>query len=449
MGKLRGILRLSLLLFIGNLSQITAQCLTGNDNPQRMNPSSNDMLITARLGFGLDALRKASVIESQDNLFFSPHSLYEALTLAYFGARGTTEQSLKNALQIPQELSKIDVRQANAFDKTIKSLQMINSTPTYEYESANRLWISSQKNIKACMLDIFNNELERIDFSSDPAAARDRINNWASEVTRGHIRDLIPSDGITEDTDLVLANAVYFKGQWQNKFDANQSVTNIFYGSTNKSFVTFMKQKANFNHIVSEILGAHVLELPYNGSDISMFILLPPAVTTQPMDNSGEPNATVNNDGIRQLINRMTNEEGGIQELRDILENGMEQKEVEVSIPRFTIEKILPVTELLSAMGAGEILEPGKADLRGFLENGQDNLHLGDAIHRARIELNEEGTTATAVTALFSFRSSRPIGPVTFNANHPFVYIIYDRINKAILFNGVYRNGVKSTDTTA
>lgn len=83
------------------------------------------MLITAKLGFGLDALRKASEIEYQDNLFFSPHSLYEALTLAYLGARGTTEQSLKSALQIPRELSKIDVRQVNAFEKAIKSLQMV------------------------------------------------------------------------------------------------------------------------------------------------------------------------------------------------------------------------------------------------------------------------------------------------------------------------------------
>ncbi|KAK0158575.1 hypothetical protein PV328_009558 [Microctonus aethiopoides] len=449
MGKLRGILRLSLLLLIVHVSRSASQCLTGNDNPGRMNPNSNSMLITAKLGFGLDALRKASEIEYQDNLFFSPHSLYEALTLAYLGARGTTEQSLKSALQIPKELSKIDVRQVNAFEKAIKSLQMTNSTPTYEYESANRLWISDQKKIKPCMLDIFSDELKKTDFNTNPGAARDHINNWASEVTKGHIKDLIPTDGITEDTDLVLTNAVYFKGQWRNRFDPKKSKPNIFYGSTNNSFVTFMKQKANFNHIVSEILGAHVLELPYNGSEISMFILLPPAVTAQSVNNADGQNATVNNDGIRQLINRMTNEEGGIQELRDILENGMEQKEVEVSIPRFTIEKILPVTELLSAMGAGEILIPGKADLRGFLENGEENLHLGDAIHRARIELNEEGTTAAAVTALFSFRSSRPIGPVTFNANHPFVYLIYDRVSKAILFNGVYRNGVETTDNKA
>lgn len=101
--------------------------------------------------------------------------------------------------------------------------------------------------------------------------------------------------------------------------------------------------------------------------------------------------------------------------------------------------------QLLSALGAGELLAPNTADLRGFLADGETTLHLGDAVHRARIEVTEEGTTAAAATALFTFRSSRPIEPAVFKANHPFVYLIYDKTTRAVLFTGIFRVPANAT----
>lgn len=322
------------------------------------------------------------------------------------------------------------------------------------------------------MLNVFYDEVEVTDFQTNPDAVRERINDWVSNTTKGHIRDLIPAGGIDESSDLVLTNAVYFKGLWQNRFDPLNNKRDIFYGSNN-SLVTFMRQKRTFNHrkyfdlfiffslftinnkyflftVVSEDLGAHVLELPYKGENISMFIFLPPFVSTKTPESPADlsVNSTVDRDGIRQLIQRMSTTETGLQELKEILELGMPPRDVEVSLPRFTIEKELPVNALLHAMGAGEILG-SNADLRGFLANSTDNLHLGDAVHRARIELTEEGTTAAAATAIFSFRSSRPAQPAIFNANHPFVYLIYDRDSQAIIFSGVYRTPVTLTETVA
>lgn len=107
------------LLISSYVAASSAQCLTGNDSPAMVKPDAKDLLTSARLGFSLDALRKASLIEPDDNLFFSPHSLHQAITLAYFGARGTTESSLKTALHIPEELTKVDLQRSYSLEKLL------------------------------------------------------------------------------------------------------------------------------------------------------------------------------------------------------------------------------------------------------------------------------------------------------------------------------------------
>lgn len=99
------------------------------------------------------------------------------------------------------------------------------------------------------MLDFFGDQLQKTDFRTNPEEVRIQINNWVSNVTKGHIRDLLPSHSISEDTDLVLANAVYFKGMWASRFDPINSKRDIFYASGSRnSVVTFMYQKSNYNY---------------------------------------------------------------------------------------------------------------------------------------------------------------------------------------------------------
>lgn len=182
----------------------------------------------------------------------------------------------------------------------------------------------------------------------------------------------------------------------------------------------------------------YILELPYKGNDVSMFVLLPPFSTARALSQDSEPQ-----DGIRQLVERLATEKGS-RELRQLLDDGMPPREVEVDLPRFEIERELQLNQLLYALGAGELLSPGAADLRGFVADGEPSLHLGDAIHRARIEVTEEGTTAAAATAIFTFRSSRPTEPAIFKANHPFVYLIYDKHGRTVLFTGIFRSPADS-----
>lgn len=430
-----------LLLVIG---EISAQCLVGNDSPMMMDPSAKMSLTDARFNFALDSMKKVAQIETKDNIFFSPHSIHQALSLAYFGARSTTEEALKQALRIPNEFSKVDVQRYYGFERSLNEMrsQTNGSAQSYEYKVANRFWITNTKKVRDCMLDFLGDQLQVTDFHRNPEDVRNNINNWVSNMTKNHINNLLPPGSITEDTDLVLANAVYFKGLWAQRFDPKNSKRDIFYSPGTQSSVTFMRQKGNFNHVVSEILGVYILELPYKGNDISMFVLLPPfSVARSAQDPTNEPR-----DSIRQLVERLATKRGS-EELRKWLDDGMLTQEVELSLPRFEIERELPVGHLLHALGAGELLSPAAADLRGFVADGEQNLHLGDAVHRARIEVTEEGTTAAAATAIFSFRSSRPIEPVIFNANHPFVYLIYDKHSHSIIFTGIFRS--PGTQTSA
>jgi serine protease inhibitor len=187
--------------------------------------------------------------------------------------------------------------------------------------------------------------------------------------------------------------------------------------------------------VVSEELGVHILQLPYKGEDISMYILLPPFVSSQQRIITSDERKI---DGVRQFLQRIADNVDSASELRDILDNGMPSRDVELAIPKFSLESEIPVKELLQAMGAGIVFDTS-ADFGGFTADGETSVHLGDAIHRAKIDVTEEGTTAAAATALFSFRSSRPTEPAYFTANHPFVYFIYDKPSRLVLFAGIFR----------
>lgn len=195
----------------------------------------------------------------------------------------------------------------------------------------------------------------------------------------------------------------------------------------------------------NEKLNCITLEIPYLGEDddgISMVVLLPTFV----------PNA------VEELINRLTPEL-----LEEALDEGL-SREVELQFPKISFEKtyeLVPVgshspqlkcygylsikfilhSQVLSKLGLGNLFD-GTGDLSGFFDEG--NVQLDDAVHKAKIEINEEGSTAAAATALFSFRSSRPAEPAQFLCNHPFVFLIYDHKSKGILFTGVYKGPTQS-----
>lgn len=181
-----------------------------------------------------------------------------------------------------------------------------------------------------------------------------------------------------------------------------------------------------FNEIflaANERLGCHVLEIPYEKSEkvnINMIVFLPPAVG----DNA-----------LEKVLNSLTPEA-----LHEALQDGFE-REVQLKIPKFSTEKTIELLPVLQRMGVGDLFE-STANLAGF--SNTTKLHLDDAIQKAKITIDEEGSTAAAATSLFSFRSSRPAEPAIFHCNHPFLYMIYDQNSRAILFAGIYRGPDKN-----
>jgi serine protease inhibitor len=121
--------------------------------------------------------------------------------------------------------------------------------------------------------------------------------------------------------------------------------------------------------------------------------------------------------------------------LKAALQEGS-NREVDVSLPKFTVEKVIELVPVLSKLGLGDLFTPS-ADLGAFSESTR--LSFDDGVHKAKIEVDENGSTAAAATSLFSFRSARPLDPAQFNCDHPFMYMIYDKIQNVILFAGIYR----------
>lgn len=369
----------------------------------------------------LDMITTVNNLMPTENIFFSPLSVYNALILAYFVSAGHTEEALKKTLNLPQNQTKVNTMQAYKLEKHFELVRKTSGSPSYELSTANRLFVSPALEVKACMQELFANEIAVTDFSKDPAAALEEINGWVANQTKNQIKDLLSAGQITQATNLVLTNAAYFKGVWKSRFQPESTRKEVFYiSNSEKTFVNMMKQKSTFNHMISEKLGAHILELPYKGDDVSMFFLLPPFVSPS---------------GITNILKRLT-----IENLKEVV-NGLIPRSVDVSIPKFSVEQSLPLKEILETMGVKDLFQ-STADLTSL--TGVKDVSLDDAIHKAKVIVDEDGTTAAAATALFNFRSSRPLDTAQFICNHPFVYFLFDRTTNTILFMGVFNKPPES-----
>jgi len=392
-----------------------SQCLTENDSTQPFNKDARSKLYLGEQTFTLNMLKALQTSSPSENIFFSPYSTFHALLLVYFGAKGNTETELKNVLNLNWASNKFDVMQAYRLEESLRKRRAANSSVVFR--TADKIFLSKESAFKECMKDLFHEEFENLDFKKDAEKSRVYINKFVENVTNNNIKDILIPGSITQATDLVVANAAYFKGQWASKFSPDDTFKGIFFSTPEKhNFVDMMYKKGVFNHAVNEQLGCHVLEIPYLGEEngISMMIFLPPFT----------PN------GLENVLTRLTPEA-----LEQALDEGL-SREVELQLPRFSFEKTYQMVPVLVDMGIKNLFE-STANLTGFSDS--INLQLDDAVHKSKIEVNEEGSTAAAATVLFSFRSSRPLEPAQFFCDHPFMFLIYDHKSKAILFAGVYR----------
>lgn len=297
--------------------------------------------------------------------------------------------------------------------------QRFRNNTDYTFNLANRAYFDNSVQLKPCMTSILSNEVHRKNFTDTVGTAAD-INEWVSNVTKARITELVSADDL-QGANMVLSNAAFFKGTWFAQFKPSKTEKKLFYTSPEQfTFVDMMTQKGNFRHGVSEELGAHILELPYTGDAMSMFILLPPFV-------SGVK-------GFNQMVQSLNSTT-----LREAMDN-MWRIQVTIELPKFKLEESIgdELMQGLSHMGISDLFDARYADLTGFAPEG--GLAVGGSMHKAFVEVNEEGTEAAAATAFISFRSSRPDSPPEFKCNHPFIFFIHDNLTKNILFTGAYKS---------
>ena len=348
----------------------------------------------------------------ESNIFFSPYSISTALAMTYEGAKGQTAEEMQSVFNFPEDSAVRRSAFANIYNEINKEEQK------YRLSTANALW--AQENYP--FLDEYFNTTEKyyggkvtnMDFRNAPEPSRLTINKWVEDQTNDKIKDLIPQGQIDPSTRLVLTNAIYFKGDWALKFDKVKTTESDFRVSPSNTvkaqMMSLTGEDAKFNYAQAD--GLQILELPYEGDELSMIVLLP------------------EDDDISSLENELDSEK--LDEWKSMLR----EREINVYMPKFRFETKYFMKKDLSEMGMPTAFTSG-ADFSGM--TGKKDLYISQVIHQAFVEVDEEGTEAAAATAVVMKEISAAM-PSVFRADHPFIFIIQQKDTGNILFMGKVMN---------
>uniref|UniRef100_G3UPB6 Serpin family B member 11 n=1 Tax=Meleagris gallopavo TaxID=9103 RepID=G3UPB6_MELGA len=369
--------------------------------------------------FCLDLYNKLNRTAECQNIVFSPMSISTSLGLILLGARNNTATQIENVSTCNTDGN----LNHEAFHALL--LQLQNLGKEYVLSLANNVWLihnlySASQKYLMCSKELYRAALETVDFQGALEASRLKINNWVESETQGKIKELFAPGVIDSHAILVLVNVIYFKASWEHKFEEKNTVQRDFKLNQNeRKPVQMMYQKGTFKLGYIEELGTQVLELPYAQKSLSMIILLP-----------GDT-ADGSTSGLEQTESTMTYESLMLW----FSSEHMYETTVEVYLPRFKLEDTFNLNEVLKAMGMTDIFTESKADLSAL--SFEKSLVLSNIVHKAYVEVNEEGTTAAAATGAAIVRRSLPLIEV-FMADHPFLFFIRHNPTNAILFFGKF-----------
>lgn len=351
------------------------------------------------------------------NLFFSPFSISTALAMTYAGSRNETEKQMSQTLHFNRDQQVFQAQYKSYLDTieadTGKGLIM---------GIANSIWVANTCKILSpfseAVKDDYNSESRNTDFAGQSEQSRQEINSWVEDKTHNKIKDLIAKGLIDGTTRLVLVNAIYFKGKWQSPFKQNNTHKSIFNitDSVGDS-AEFMNKIWRYKYYKDSIIQA--IEIPYMGGNISMLIILPNEIS-----------------GIKKIEKKLDDTY-----YLKILNNKLYENTT-LSLPKFKITLGSILNTPLSDMGM-PVAFSSDADFSGIANEG---LKIGFVVHKAFINVSEEGTEAAAATGVgMMLMSAAPprTPPVSFIANHPFIFIIKDNATGSILFMGKITNPTK------
>ncbi|XP_047087752.1 serpin-ZX-like [Lolium rigidum] len=377
------------------------------------------------------ALRLASHISSPSNAdgntALSPLSLHVVLSFLAAGAGGDTRDQLA-AILGAAGAGEAEILHALAEHVVQLVLADASGAGGPRVAFANGVFVDASLPLKPVFKEIalgrYKAETYSVDFQTKAAMVAGQVNSWVGKVTSGLIKEILPAGSVDNDTKLVLANALYFKGGWTERFDASETKDEMFYllgrSSVKAPFMSSAKRQ-----YISSCNNFKVLKLPYQqGGDkrqFSMYILLPEA-----------------RDGIWSLVTNLTSEPG-------FLENHIPKGKVPVGhfkLPKFKISFEFEASKLLKGWGL-QLPFSAAADLS---EMADSPLCVSSIFHKSFVEVNEEGTEAAAASAAVVMCKSLPVEdlllPVDFVADHPFIFLIREDVSGVVLFTGHVLNPV-------
>ena len=382
--------------------------------PPQMDRQVVEKLVADNSAFAFDLYQK--LLPQEGNLLFSPYSVSQALAMTYAGAEGATKEQMAGALHFGLADDKLHPA-FHALDAELmsrgKNAKGMAGQP-FALHIANAIWGQQSFDFLESFTRTLNANygagLHQLDFQTDPDAARKMINDWVAEKTEDKIKELFDQGSLGADTRLVLTNAIYFNAAWKDQFkDANTQDDTFHLRIGDTVQLPMMNQTERFAYVEQD--GMQAVELPYDGRQVSMVVLLP---------KEGDFRAF---------------EEGLCADRVAALIESLSPRRVKLTMPRFEYKSRFKLCPQMAQLGMIDAFTE-RADFSGM--TGQRDLSISLIVHEAYIKVNEEGTEAAAATGVAMRVTSieQPVEPVVMKIDRPFIYLIRDRATGAILFIG-------------
>jgi serpin B len=381
------------------------------ENPLRLEGDVQS-LVNGNNAFALDIYH--SLRSGGGNLILSPYSISLALAMTYAGARGETEAQMADVLHFAQGQTPTH----NSFNALDLGLAQRGEGKDKDQEPmklniANAVWAEQTLPFQQEFLDTvavnYGAGVHLADFVNEFEPARREINSWVSDRTEDRINDLLPEGILNAYTRMVLVNAIYFKADWLSPFDADSTDDEPFHlldGSTVET--PFMNDDLFIPHAQGD--GYQAVELAYAGQTAAMDIIVP---------DEGRF------DEIESALDH---------EMLNTILNGMQEKSVSLSLPKFEYDASFNLSDTLKGMGMTDAFDNDLADFSGM--TGQKDLYISDVVHKAFVAVDEEGTEAAAATAVIMELTSAMLPENVLTIDRPFIFVIRDTVSGQILFVG-------------
>ena len=387
-----------------------------SEKPRITSPEVNEsdftMLVGENSAFAFDLYQLLR--QDNNNVFFSPYSISQALAMTYSGARGETEKQMSDTLHFVLSQNRLHPA-FNGLDIELSKRgegAQGKDEKGFRLNIVNAIWGQEGYRFLSEFLDVlaenYGAGLKALDFVNAPEESRITINDWVSEQTEGRIEDLIPEGALDALTRLVLTNAIYFNAAWQFPFNEDATTDGPFYLlDGGEVIVPMMTQTESFGYTKGDDYQA--VELPYDGQELSMVILLPGNGQFEAFESS------MNYEMIENIISDLS------------------YQQVNLTVPKFEFESEFSLEKALTTMGM-PVAFSADADFSGM--TGNRDLFIDDVLHKAFVSVDEAGTEAAAATVVIMTLTAVPAPPVVVTVERPFIFLIRDIETGTILFIG-------------